>query len=152
MTFRIRDALEQDAEQIAALEAALFSFPHSREQILSSLADGRHELAAAVSGDRVLGYAGFSFVLDEGYIDNVAVAPESRRHGIADALMAELDRRAGERRLSFLTLEVRESNAPAVGLYEKNGFQVQSVLKNYYAKPAENAIIMTKFYERGNND
>ncbi len=152
MEYVIRDASEGDASQIAAMEGEFFSFPRTAGQILSSLRDGMHETAAAVSGETVLGYAGFSFVLDEGYIDNVAVAVSARRKGIADALLADLDRRARERELSFLTLEVRESNVPAAALYEKNGYRKTAVRKNYYAKPSEDAIIMTKVYERGNND
>ncbi len=56
-----------------------------------------------------MGYVGLMYVLDEGYISNVAVSPQYRRRGVADALIAALTERA-KSTLAFLTLEVRESN------------------------------------------
>ena len=85
------------------------------------------------------------YVLDEGYISNVAVSPEHRRKGIADRLIRELMTRAGQLELAFVTLEVRESNAPAAELYKKHGFVKVGQRKNYYDLPKEDAILMTKF-------
>ena len=99
----------------------------------------------AEAGESVLGYVGMMFVLDEGYISNVAVSPEHRRQGIASALIGELLRRAEELRLSFVTLEVRESNAPAIALYERFGFAPVGRRKGYYDAPKEDAILMTRF-------
>jgi ribosomal-protein-alanine N-acetyltransferase len=48
--------------------------------------------------------------------------------------------------LSFVTLEVRAGNAPAIALYEKHGFQRVGLRRNYYERPKEDALIMTKFF------
>ena len=53
--------------------------------------------------------------------------------------------RANEKDLSFVTLEVRKSNVPAIELYIKNGFSEVGLRKNYYTKPTEDAILMTRF-------
>ncbi len=90
----------------------------------------------------VLGYAGLQTVLDEGYLNNVAVAPRFRRQGVADELIAAFVR-FGQARLAFLTLEVRASNAAAIALYEKHGFQPVGRRKDYYDDPAEDAVLMT---------
>ena len=45
--------------------------------------------------------------------------------------------------LSFLTLEVRAHNAPAIALYGKHGYRVAGRRKNYYEKPTEDALLMT---------
>ena len=111
---------------------------------MSQLPDDRHIFIAAADGDEVLGYVGMMHVVDEGYISNVAVAPEHRRHGIADALILELLRRCTALGLSFVTLEVRAGNAPAIALYEKHGFSPVGRRKNYYDFPKEDAILMTK--------
>ena len=95
----------------------------------------------------VMGYVGLMFVLDEGYISNVAVAPEFRRCGIADALISALIERE-KKALAFLTLEVRESNIPAISLYAKHGFITVGSRKNYYDRPKENALLMTLFFDR----
>mgnify|MGYP002582415600 FL=1 len=47
-----------------------------------------------------------------------------------------------------MTLEVRESNLAARRLYEKNGFEIVGKRKNYYEKPAEDAILMSKFFQK----
>ena len=91
----------------------------------------------------ILGYAGLHVILDEGYIDNVAVEPDARRHGVASALLEVLCR-FGAAKLAFLTLEVRASNAPAIALYEKYGFQRAGLRPKYYDKPREDAVIMTR--------
>ena len=75
----------------------------------------------------------------------MAVSPEHRRQGIADALIHALLERAALRELSFVTLEVREHNAPAIALYRKHGFSPVGLRKNYYEAPVENAILMTKY-------
>ena len=91
----------------------------------------------------ILGYAGLHVILDEGYIDNVAVERDARRHGVASALL-DVFCRFGAAKLAFLTLEVRASNAPAIALYEKYGFQRAGLRPKYYDKPREDAVIMTR--------
>lgn len=102
---------------------------------------------AAVSNGQLLGHAGFTYVLDEGYITNIAVKPEFRRCGIASALTAALLEKGIELRLSFLTLEVRESNSAATALYEKHGFKPVGQRRAFYRDPLENAILMTYFFK-----
>ena len=51
--------------------------------------------------------------------------------------------------LAFMTLEVRESNLPAIRLYEKHGFAVVGKRKNNYDLPKEDALLMTCFMKRG---
>ncbi len=90
----------------------------------------------------LLGYAVLSTVLDEGNLDNIAVAPDCRRRGVADALLSALTA-FGRAHLACLMLEVRASNGPAIALYEKHGFQAVGRRKNYYDAPREDAILMT---------
>ena len=147
MDYAILDALPAHIPQIEALEAACFSLPWTAEQLQSQLKDSQHEFIAAVTPDgTVLGYVGMMFVLDEGYISNVAVGPNYRRRGIADALIERLMTLCRAHGLSFVTLEVRAGNAPAVALYTKHGFQPVGLRKNYYERPREDALLMTKFF------
>lgn len=85
---------------------------------------------------------GYSAV-GEGDVTNVAVLPEYRRRGLAGQLIAEFERLLPVDAESIF-LEVRESNAPAIALYEKCGFERLSVRKNFYSSPRENAIVMRK--------
>lgn len=130
---------------IEAIEQECFSDPWSREAIISQLPDRNHEFLVAVDGDRVVGYVGLMYVIDEGYISNVAVTAEYRRRSIGDWLIDELVRRSSALELAFLTLEVRQSNEPAKSLYRKHGFTEVGIRKNYYTKPKEDAVLMTLY-------
>ena len=146
MAWQIEDVREEQLEQIEEIEKAYFSLPWTREQLKSQLKDERHEFIAALEEDgRVLGYVGMMYVLDEGYISNVAVAPEARRQGIGRELIEELMARAAALDLAFVTLEVRCGNAAAIALYKKQGFVPVGRRKNYYEFPREDAILMTHF-------
>ena len=145
MDFLVADAAIAHIEAIEELEKQCFSQPWTREQLLSQLPDERHEFLAALHKGRPVGYVGMMCVLDEGYIANVAVSPACRRQGIADALIAELLRRAVSRELAFVTLEVRAGNEAAKALYAKHGFVPVGLRKKYYASPTEDAVLMTKF-------
>ena len=147
MDWRITDAEEWMLPQLEELEKLCFSLPWTIEQLRSQLPDEHHIFLTALEGEHLLGYVGMIYVLDEGYISNVAVAPEARRKGIGDALIEELMRRAELLGLAFVTLEVRQSNAPAAALYEKHGFTAVGKRKNYYDLPREDAVLMTYYRE-----
>ena len=143
MEFRIVDVSAKHIPQIEEIERECFSRPWTAEQLKSQMRDAQHEFIATMDGGRVLGYVGLMYVLDEGYISNVAVHPDARRQGIGDALIDALAAKAAELELAFLTLEVRESNAPAIALYAKHGFHPVGKRKNYYDAPKEDAVLMT---------
>ena len=130
--------------QIAKLEQACFSAPWSEAMLEEALFNTQASFIVAEDEEGyILGYAGLHVVLDEGYIDNIAVEPDARRHGVASALL-DVYCRFGAVNLAFLTLEARASNAPAIGLYEKHGFQRMGLRKDYYRSPREDAVIMTR--------
>lgn len=145
MDYAILDAAARHLPQVERLEQRCFSVPWTEAQLRAQLPDDRHVFLVAERGGEVLGYVGLMHVLDEGYISNVAVSPDCRRQGIGAALIAELTRRAGRLELSFLTLEARASNAPAIRLYEKMGFRQVGRRKRYYQRPEEDAVLMTLF-------
>ena len=148
MEYSICDVTAAHIPQIEQLEKQCFSLPWTTELLQSQMKDAQHEFIAALAPDgTVLGYVGMMYVLDEGYISNVAVSPDYRRQGIADALITRLCEICTELELSFVTLEVRAGNAPAIALYEKHGFQRVGLRRNYYERPKEDALIMTKFFE-----
>lgn len=147
MNYQLTPMTAEHIPQIAALEKACFSHPWSEAMLQNELWNDSAVILAAVGEDgTVLGYAGLQTVLDEGYINNVAVSPAFRRQGVAGELLAAFIR-FGAAKLAFLTLEVRASNAPAIALYEKYGFQEAGRRKNYYDDPKEDAILMTLEFE-----
>ena len=136
--------------QILELEQACFTMPWTENMLEDALFDPQASFIVAEDGEGgVLGYAGLHAILDEGYIDNVAVEEAARRHGVASALL-DVFCRFAEVNLAFLTLEVRASNQAAIALYEKHGFEQVGLRKGYYQRPREDAIMMTReFGEHG---
>lgn len=134
--------------QIVELEKNCFSTPWSESSLEQALFDPQASFIVAEAEDGfILGYAGLHVILDEGYIDNIAVEADARRHGVASALL-DVYCRFGAEKLAFLTLEVRPSNEPAVKLYEKYGFKEAGRRKDYYEHPKEDALIMTREFPR----
>lgn len=130
---------------IAALETLCFSDPWSEAAIMPELENPLSLWLVAETADGgVLGYVGSQRVPPEADMMNIAVAPEARRQGIAEALVTALVSALKEEHVASLTLEVRVSNAPARALYEKLGFVPVGLRKNYYFHPKEDACILRK--------
>ena len=133
--------------QVAALEKLCFSDPWSEKSVAAELENELSLWLVAVEGDRVAGYIGSQTVMGETDMMNVAVHPDYRRKGIAEALVDGLVEALKERGSHCLTLEVRASNAPAKNLYEKLGFSQIGRRPNYYRNPREDALILRKEWE-----
>lgn len=134
---------ERHLAALAEIEKACFRAPWSADMLHEELGKGLF-LIAEQDGEAV-GYVGCQTVLDEGYITNVAVSPDCRRQGIGRTLIEELKKRAAQSGLSFITLEARASNAPAIALYEGAGFRQVGVRRNFYTAPTEDAVLMTHY-------
>ena len=104
-------------------------------------------LAAKHEGE-LIGYVGAYQAGDSLSVTNIAVFPLWRKRGAARQLLQELDRIAVSRDLYGITLEVRVSNAAAIALYEKNGYEKAGIRKGFYEKPREDGLIMWKYFQQ----
>ncbi len=139
----VRPLRQAEAPLAAEIEAlSLDKEAWSAQGIIDTMALNGHYLGAFI-GDKLVGHGGFTAVVDEGYITNIAVHPIHRRKGIAFSLTNGLIEKAKLLKLAFLTLEVRESNLAAIKLYEKAGFKPVGKRKRFYSDPTEDAVIMT---------
>jgi ribosomal-protein-alanine N-acetyltransferase len=83
-------------------------------------------------------------MLDITHVMNIAVHPRHRCQGAGSLLFRKslkalkLSRPDAEK----ITLEVRESNIAAAGMYDKLGFKRTGRRKGYFSKPEEDGIIM----------
>ncbi|NLV49073.1 MAG: ribosomal protein S18-alanine N-acetyltransferase [Clostridiales bacterium] len=136
-------------KQAMNIENSSFSSPWTEKMFSDELKNPLSIYMGAFSGSTLLGYAGMQCVLDEGYIGNIAVDPTFRRQGIASALLNKLESEARDMCLSFITLEVRESNTGARALYESRGYEYTGRRRGYYERPSEDALLMTKFFSAG---
>lgn len=92
--------------------------------------------------NNILAYIGFWLIIEEAHITTLAVHPEYRNIQLAQLLLMKTIDECYKNMIKFITLEVRESNIPAISLYEKFLFSSIGVRKNYYQDNGENAIIM----------
>lgn len=134
--------------QIAQLERECFSDPWSQNSIASELENPLSYWLVAMAGNVVAGYVGSQTVLGESDMMNLAVRGEFRRQGVARDLVLALIDGLNQRGSHCLTLEVRDSNAPARKLYEKLGFVQAGIRPNYYQHPREDGLILRKEWER----
>lgn len=140
----IKAMKEAQVPQIAALERVCFSDPWSEKSILSELENPLSCWLVAMDGERLAGYVGSQTVLGETDMMNLAVDPDYRRKGLGKELILSLIEALRQRGSRCLTLEVRDSNAPARALYEGLGFQEIGRRRNYYRNPREDALIYKK--------
>ncbi|MGN0405574.1 MAG: ribosomal protein S18-alanine N-acetyltransferase [Bariatricus sp.] len=135
----------EEIRQIAKLECTVFSDPWSSKEIENTLKQDHTFCVAAKCSEIVLGYFICYYVLDECEIARIAVAEEARCRGIGQILFEEMLAICCRKSLERILLDVRRSNHTAIRFYEKNGFQVDGIRKNYYGGTTpEDAILMSK--------
>ncbi len=145
MEIEIRRATEKDLAQIFDIEKRTFLTYWSYEMLYEDICKTPISYyLVALENEKVLGYIGMWHVMDEGHILNVAIDTPYRNLKIGSILLKELLDYCKEIGIERVTLEVREHNEPALGLYKKFGFIEMGLRKNYYQDTNENAIIMWK--------
>ena len=146
----IRPAQTADLNAILALERACYSDPWPASSFTQLPDNPRVYFAVANSpvAKSIAGYVVAWFVLDEGEVANLAVAPELRRRGVGSTLLDAAIGESRSRGVSNLYLEVRESNQSARRLYASHGFEEVSRRKGYYRSPVEDALILRRTLKR----
>ncbi len=142
----IKKMSEHHLDAVLSVEQRSFSHPWSRQSFIDELQKESSYLFVALENDIVIGYCVMSTVLDEGSLLDICVDSNYRRKGVAKALFDKLCEVALQLSLAFITLEVRASNEGAISLYSMLGFEEVAVRKNYYSKPLEDALLMTRYF------
>ena len=132
-------------DKISELDHLCFSHPWSKTSHLAALIARVSHYFGVFENDILIGYGSMYTVLDEGNITNLCTHPDHRWSGVASEVLSALLDKAADLNLSFVTLEVRESNFAARQLYEKHGFVNKGIRPLYYRDPREDAVIMTKY-------
>ena len=146
-TISFRQAWPEDLDELVRLEERCFpEEPWSRQMFAEEL---RNDMALfAVAEDRETGrIAGYmiAWIVPplECQVGSIAVLPEYRRQGLARQLMEILFETCRQLNVPDTYLEVRVSNAAAIGLYESLGFETDGLRKNYY-QDGEDAYTMAR--------
>lgn len=142
---RLRETAPDGAiDAVVALESESFTNPWSRETLVWELrnSDVTRAYLLRDDEDRVVAFCVCWVIFDELHINTLAVAPAVRRQGLASTLLRHVIAESAASGATKATLEVRASNTPAIGLYQRLGFHVAATRPGYYAKPSEDALIL----------
>jgi ribosomal-protein-alanine N-acetyltransferase len=142
---RLRDPdATADIDAVAALEADSFTNPWPREQLVWELRNSDVTRIFILRDDAglIVAFCLCWVIFDELHINTLAVAPGSRRRGLATLLMRQVLADMWTEGARKATLEVRASNEAALALYARLGFQVTATRQGYYTNPHEDALIL----------
>ncbi len=146
-SFYLRKMKEGDLPYILEIENVSFPNPWHEMTFRGEICNQPISFPFAIvfkPQKKVIGYLVFWQIKERMQINNIAIHPDFRRMGIAEAVMQQVlseIRRGGAK---FVTLEVRPSNIAARTLYNKLGFDVLGIKENYYHDPPEPALVMGK--------
>ncbi len=126
-----------------AIEQKAHAFPWSHSIFQTNQGERYLNLRLDVAGCMVA-FAICQVVMDEASLFNLAVDPAFQRQGLGRLLLQDLIQKLVEKEISTLWLEVRQSNLPAIALYQSLEFNQVSVRRNYYptTEGREDAILM----------
>ncbi len=136
-----RPMTREDVPRVYELEEECFQDPWSLDSLYDECDREIAHYRVVEYDEQVVGYAGMWILYDEAHINNVAVSSKVRRMGFGEFLMYDMMSEALRNGADVMTLEVREHNLPAQGLYEKIGFVHRGTRKRYYSN-GEDAFIM----------
>jgi len=143
----IERMIKEDLDQVMIIEKASFSMPWSRNLFLGDFRNTPISLMLVALADAdqrvVAGYIVCWVFVDEIHILDLATDPALRRKGVARQIVLAALRTAYDWGARKAFLEVRESNRPALKLYEDLGFVRTHVREDYYDLPVEHAVVMT---------
>jgi ribosomal-protein-alanine N-acetyltransferase len=139
----ISSMVDADIKEVLRIEQQSFSTTWPSNAFFQELHDNKlaHYFVGRVQ-NRVVAYGGIWVILEDSHITTIAVAPEYRGRRFGEQMLLHLLDQAIDRGASWMTLEVRESNAAAQALYRKYGFTTVSTRKGYYSDNNENALVM----------
>lgn len=140
----IRKMTDEDAVYLAAIEEETFSMPWKVNDFLEMNAHDEVTYLVAEIDGRIIGGCGIRNICGDGEITNVVIQEAFRGNGYSSIMLSRLLEEGRKLGANEFTLEVRASNKPAIGLYEKLGFISEGVRPRFYEKPVEDALIMWK--------
>jgi len=142
-TFQIVPMRLSDIESVARVEKRCYTLTWNPNAYVTELSNTNAYYVVAKRDDgKVVGYGGIWVIIDELHVTTLAVDPASRGKKLGERLLNAMMTEGIRRGATRATLEVRQSNVVAQGLYHKYGFLDVAQRRAYYSDNSENAIIM----------
>ena len=139
----IREWTKEDIPVIADMERRCFHDAWTEEMLSDTLRYPIYNCFLAEERGQVCGYCCLIVVCEDAEVGNIAVDTPFRGKGIGKALMEAMHKRAKEKGATQSFLEVRVSNANAIALYKKFGYESYGIRARYY-EDGEDAMVMKR--------
>lgn len=139
--------VEMKKEHLDVLIAELKEYDEfwNEKILIDEFQNENSEYFVLIDREKIIGFAGLWFNIDEAHIMNIAVKKEYRKNGFGTKLLEFLIVKAKEKNKICITLEVSDNNFSAILLYEKFNFEKIGIRKKYY-NSENDAVIMTKTF------
>jgi ribosomal-protein-alanine acetyltransferase len=141
LSLLVRRFKTEDLDIIANLERDIFNQTYALDFLDTFRSSG--EILVAVLEQNIVGLIGWFSNQDAAEIIMIGVIETARCQKIATRLLIAAISLLKQNQVQTLFIEVRESNEAATAFYQKNGFKVNRIRKNYYQNPQEDAIEMS---------
>jgi len=143
--FFVRRMEANDVPDVLEIERATFSSAWSDAGFFYRLHERKFNVSlVGFVGNKLVAYAVSYAIGEEFHFGNIAVHRDFRRRGYGEVLLWMSLHIGVELDCSEVHLEVRRSNTSAIRLYQKFGFEIYGVRKNYYQQENEDAFLMRK--------
>ncbi len=140
----VRKMEHSDIDFVYDIEKKSFSDAWSKTAFYDELENDLAKYFVGEVNGVVVSYIGYWKVFDESQITVVAVDKDYRNNGIAKDMIKKIVELAKKDGVGYISLEVRQSNVPAINLYLSMGFEKIGVRKKYYIDNKEDAVLMEK--------
>ena len=139
----IRPMTAADLDAVAAIETGAPD-PWTRPQLQEELESDFARCLVLCEDDEPVAFCSVQAAADEASLNAITVRTDRRQRGCGARLLAELERRLAAEGITALYLEVRTRNAPAIALYQKDGFLLTGRRPRFYRDPSDDAFTMKK--------
>jgi ribosomal-protein-alanine N-acetyltransferase len=138
----VRWMVRRDFTQVLAIEESCFEFPWTEEEFRQCLQQPNCLGMVAEYEERIVGFVIYETPKNRIFITNIAVDPECQRHGIARQMIRKLVSKMIYQRRHKISIEIRETNLPALLCFRALGFRSATTLKNFYDAQDEDAYVL----------
>lgn len=140
----IRDMMISDISLITKYELAIIGETLGESIIEEHIKNSelmKYLVMETMKSKEIIGYISLWIDIDKAQINNFFIIDRYRKKGLGRKFIAYIIDYFKSRKINEVTLEVRESNIPAIKLYEEFNFKEISIRKNYYSN-GENALFL----------
>ncbi|MDO4813513.1 MAG: ribosomal protein S18-alanine N-acetyltransferase [Gemella sp.] len=137
----------EHVDVLSVIDRENFADPWSKEMFKQELEQANSEYYAIFNGEEIIGFCGGWYVVDEYQINKIVIDKKYQNKKLGSLFLLYIMQFYSERGAKRVTIEVRESNAAAIKVYERAGFKVVGKREKYYQNNGEDALVMIRNFE-----